>query len=106
MPKRLMAGVLMLNYLYGLGDEKIPIARESNPYFQYFCGGVFFEHKFPFDPSDFVHFRKRIGEEGVSRIFACSVELHGREVPEQAKSVLPDTAVQGSHTAFPTDARM
>jgi hypothetical protein len=25
----------------------------------------FFEHKFPCDPSDFVHFRKRIGEEGV-----------------------------------------
>ncbi|MDR2813087.1 MAG: transposase, partial [Prevotellaceae bacterium] len=47
-----MVGVLMLKHLYNLGDEKIPLAWESNPYFQYFCGGVFFAHKFPCDPSD------------------------------------------------------
>ena len=32
--------------------------------FQYFCGMTFFEHKFPFAPSDFSHFRKRIGTDG------------------------------------------
>ncbi|MDR2763651.1 MAG: transposase [Tannerella sp.] len=76
MPLRLMVGVLILKHLYNPGDEKIPFARESNPYFQYFCGGVFFEHKFPYDPSDFVHFRKRIGEDGISAIFAQSVNPH------------------------------
>ena len=40
--------------------------------------------KFPFDPSDFVHFRKRVGEEGNGKIFAYSVKLHGAEVPKQA----------------------
>jgi IS5 family transposase len=65
--------------LYNLGDEKIPLAWESNPYFQYFCGGVFFAHKLPCDPSDFVHFRKRIGEEGFAKIFSYSVALHGKE---------------------------
>jgi IS5 family transposase len=98
MPLRLMVGVLILKYLYNLGDEKIPFARESNPYFQYFCGGVFFEHKFPCDPSDFVHFRKRIGEDGISKIFAESVKLHGEEIPQQAKFVLSDTTVQGNFT--------
>jgi hypothetical protein len=34
MPSRLMVGVLMLKHLYSLGDEKIPFAWESNPYFQ------------------------------------------------------------------------
>ncbi|MBN2862314.1 MAG: hypothetical protein JXN62_04070, partial [Bacteroidales bacterium] len=24
---------------------------------------IYFQYKYPFDPSDFVHFRKRIGEE-------------------------------------------
>jgi len=55
-PIRLMVGCLMLKHLYNLGDERIPEVWVRDVYFQYFCGGVFFEHKFPFDPSDFVHF--------------------------------------------------
>jgi IS5 family transposase len=82
------------------------LAWESNPYFQYFCGMAFFEHKFPCDPSDFVHFRNRIGEEGMGKIFAYSVKLHGEEVAAQAKFVLSDTTVQGNFTTFPTDAKM
>jgi IS5 family transposase len=67
---------------------------------------VFFEHKFPCDPSDFVHFRKRIGETGFEKIFAYSVHLHGREVVKQSRFVLSDTTVQGNFTAFPTDSKM
>jgi IS5 family transposase len=72
----------------------------------YLCGGVFFAHKLPCDPSDFVHFRKRIGEEGFAKIFLYSVALHGREAVRQAKLVLSDTTVQGNHTTFPTDAKL
>ena len=50
-----------------------------NPYFQYFTGAAFFEHKFPCDPSDFVHFRKRIGESGFQKIFEYSVKMSGEE---------------------------
>lgn len=39
---------------------------------------AFFQFKFPCDPSDFVHFRKRIGEEGVNKIFQYSIRLHGQ----------------------------
>jgi IS5 family transposase len=106
MPVRLMVGVLILKYLYNMGDEKIPEVWVRDVYFQYFCGGVFFEHKFPCDPSDFVHFRKRIGEEGISKIFAYSVHLHGKEVASQAKFVLSDTTVQENYTTFPTDAKL
>jgi len=105
-PIRTMVGCMMLKYLYNLGDEKIPEHWESNVYFQYFTGGVFFEHKFPFDPSDFVHFRKRVGEEGIEKIFSYSIHLHGSDVPKQAKFVLSDTTVQGNNTTFPTDAKM
>ncbi|MDR0711694.1 MAG: hypothetical protein LBF67_05070 [Prevotellaceae bacterium] len=38
---------------------------------------MFFEHKLPCDPSDFVHFRRRIGEAGVEKIVAYSITLHG-----------------------------
>ncbi|MDR0754163.1 MAG: transposase [Prevotellaceae bacterium] len=75
MPVRLMIGCLMLKHMYNLGDEGLPELWIRDVYFQYFCGGVFFEHKFPCDSSDFVHFCECIGEEGFEKIFAYSVEL-------------------------------
>ena len=105
-PIRTMVGCLLLKHLYNLGDERLPEYWLRDVYFQYFCGGVFFEHKFPFDPSDFVHFRKRVGEEGIAKIFAYSVKLHGAEVAKQAKFVLSDTTVQENNTTFPTDAKL
>lgn len=105
-PIRLMVGCLMLKHLYNLGDERIPEAWVMNVYFQYFCGGIFFEHKFPFDPSDFVHFRNRVGEEGIGKIFAYSVQLHGKDVASKSRLVLSDTTVQENNTTFPTDAKL
>jgi IS5 family transposase len=105
-PIRTMVGCLLLKHLYNLGDEKIPEFWVRDVYFQHFCGGVFFEHEFPFDPSSFVHFRKRVGEAGMSKIFAYSVQLHGAEVPKQAKFVLSDTTVQENNTTFPTGAKL
>ena len=105
-PIRVMIGCLMLKQMYNLGDDSLPIRWEMDVYFQYFCGMTFFEHKFPFDPSDFVHFRKRIGIAGFEKIFAYSVQLHGAEVVKQAKFVLSDTTVQENNTTFPTDAKI
>lgn len=57
-PIRLMVGCLLLKHLYDLGDDRLPEYRVRDVSFQYFCGGVFFEHKFPFDPSDLFIFAK------------------------------------------------
>lgn len=105
-PIRLMVGCLLLKQMYNLGDESLPNAWVRDVYFQYFCGGVFFEHTFPFDPSDFVHFRKRIGEAGIGKIFAYSVKLHGKDVSKKSKLSLSDTTVQENNTTFPTDAKL
>jgi IS5 family transposase len=105
-PIRLMVGCLMLKQLYNLGDETLATRWEMDVYFQYFCGMTFFEHKFPFDPSDFCHFRKRVGVLGIEKIFAHSVQLHGSDVAKQAKFVLSDTTVQENNTTFPTDAKL
>jgi len=105
-PIRLMIGCLLLKYLYNIGDERIPEVWVRDVYFQYFCGGIFFSHKFPFDPSDFVHFRNRVGEAGIEKIFAYSVKMHGKEVEKKSKFVLSDTTVQQNNTTFPTDAKM
>lgn len=105
MPIRLMVGIHILKHLYNLGDETVADAWVSNPYFQYFCGETFFQHKFPCDPSDFVHFRNRIGDQGFEKIFAQSVLLHQ---PKDRKSnyELSDTTVQENNITFPTDAKL
>ena len=104
MPTRLMVGCLILKRIYNLGDETLAIAWIMNPYMQYFCGEAYFQHEFPFDPSDFVHFRKRIGEEGIEKIFKHSVDIHGKQA--KGKMLLSDTTVQENNTTFPTDARL
>jgi len=105
-PIRLIVGCLLLKQMYNLGDDSLPGAWVRDVYFQYFCGGVFFEHTFPFDPSDFVHFRKRVGEQGIAKIFAYSVKLHGKDVTRKSKLSLSDTTVQENNTTFPTDAKL
>ena len=104
MPIRLMVASLLLKRLYNLGDETLCEAWCMNPYMQYFCGMAHFEYEFPCDPSDFVHFRKRIGEEGIAKIFAHSVELHGESAKD--KMVLSDTTVQENNTTYPTDSKL
>jgi len=104
MPIRLMIGCLMLKRVYNLGDETLAEAWKMNPYMQYFCGYAHFQHSFPCDPSDLVHFRKRIGEEGISEIFKYSVLLFGNKAKE--KLVLSDTTVQENNTTFPTDSKL
>ena len=51
-------------------------------------------------------FAGRVGAQGIAKIFAYSVKLHGAEVPKQAKFVLSDTTVQENNTTFPTDAKL
>jgi IS5 family transposase len=103
-PIRLMVGCLLLKQLKDLGDETLAKEWVENPYMQYFCGMKCFEHRFPFDPSDFVHFRKRIGEAGFEKIFEYSVRLHG-EGKAEGTWQLSDTTVQENNTTYPTDAK-
>jgi IS5 family transposase len=104
MPIRFMVGCLLLKHIYNLGDETLAKAWVMNPYMQFFCGSANFQHVFPCDPSDFVHFRKRIGEGGVEKIFVHSINLHGPKA--KSEMLLSDTTVQENNTTFPTDAKL
>ena len=104
MPIRFSVGCLLLKRLYDLGDETLAKAWVRDPYMQYFTGEAHFCHRFPCDPSDFAHFRKRIGVEGVETIFAHSVALHGKDA--RTDTVMSDTTVQGNNVTFPTDAKL
>lgn len=104
MPIRFMVGCLLLKPLYNYGDETLAEAWIRDPYMQYFCGEAHFQHQFRCDPSDFVHFRKRIGNQGIQKIFTYSVGMHPQLA--KCKQALSDTTVQENNTTFPTDGKL
>lgn len=103
-PLRRMIGLVLLKYMNNLSDEVVVERWMENPYWQYFTGEVFFQTEKPFDPSEFVHFRKRIGEKGAERLLKLSIDLFGKEAKE--KEVLIDTTVQEKNITFPTDTKL
>jgi IS5 family transposase len=106
-PIRTIVGLLLLKQMYNLGDETVIARYLENPYWQHFCGEVYFQYNLPFDPSDFVHFRKRIGEEGMKKIFKQSIDLFGEDnVRREVKEVRVDTTVQEKNITFPTDRKL
>ena len=103
-PVRLMVSLMLLKQIYNLGDETVIAQWVQNPYWQYFSGEKTFQWKFPVEPSDMVHFRKRIGEEGVKKILEISISIHGKAAME--KEVVVDTTVQEKNITFPTDVKL
>ena len=106
-PIRTIVGLLLLKQMYNLGDETVVQRYLENPYWQHFCGEIYFQYRLPFDPSDFVHFRHRIGAEGMEKIFKQSIDLYGEEViKREVKEVRVDTTVQEKNITFPTDRKL
>lgn len=99
-----MVSLLIVKQLYNLSDESVVERWVDNPYFQFFGGETVFQWEFPCHPTDLVYFRKRIGEQGVKKIFQVSIELHGKKAEE--KEVLVDTTVQEKNITFPTDTKL
>jgi IS5 family transposase len=52
--------LLYLKNAYNLGGKALLETWLENPYWQYFTGGVFFEHKISFDSSNMTNWRKTI----------------------------------------------
>lgn len=103
-PIRLMVGLLVLKQMDNLSDEQVVLNCKRNPYYQAFCGLTEFSNKLPCDSTELVHFRKRIGTEGVDRIFQMSVKLHGKAALEGTVNI--DTTVQEKNITYPTDAKL
>jgi transposase, IS5 family len=106
---RLVVGLHYLKYLYNVSDEVVVASWVENPYWQYFCGGEYFAHEFPCDPTSLVKWRQRVGVEGSEQLLKESLAAAQREAlltPAEIKRVNVDTTVQEKAIAFPTDARL
>ncbi len=104
-PIRLMVSLLILKSIYNLSDEKLVEEHwEMNAYFQYFSGETHQRWGQPCAASDLVYFRKRIGEEGIKKIFKHSIDKHGKDGKDPDVSI--DSTVQEKNITYPTDSKL
>lgn len=104
LPIRLMVSLLILKHLRNLSDESMVEQWAENAYYQYFSGAVFFTPGPPCEASELVHFRNRIGAEGIELILKESIRINGKDGREDKASV--DTTVQEKNISYPTDNKL
>ena len=124
-PIRLMTGLLMLKHLRNVSDEQVVAQFTENAYYQYFCGLDAFSTSAPCASSELVHFRHRIGEEGVELILKESIlvnlviedrkkeeddrkngkDVRGRKSDKEQTAFI-DSTVQEKNVTFPTDSKL
>jgi IS5 family transposase len=109
LPTRLMAGLAILKHTYDLSDEVLCERWVENPYYQFFCGEEFFQHRLVFDRSSLTRWRNRMGEERLQALIQESLSIAVRTEavkPSELSRVIVDTTVQPKNVMFPTDAKL
>src|SRR4051794_1175466 len=109
LPTRLMAGLAILKHTYDLSDEVLCERWVENPYYQFFCGEEFFQHRLVFDRSSLTRWRQRMGEEKLQALLQESLAVASKTEaikPADLNRVIVDTTVQPKNVMFPTDARL
>jgi len=109
LPTRLMAGLAILKHTHNLSDEALCERWVENPYYQYFCGEEFFQHRLLFDRSSLTRWRQRMGEEKLAALLQESLSVAhktGALSTKDLERVAVDTTVQPKAVAHPTDARL
>jgi len=109
LPTRLMAGLAILKHTYDLSDEVLCERWVENPYYQFFCGEEFFQHRLVFDRSSLTRWRQRMGEEKLQALLQESLAVASKTEamkPADLNRVIIDTTVQPKNVMFPTDARL
>ncbi len=99
-----MVALLMLKHLRNLSDESVVEQWMENVYYQYFSGEASYACGVPCEASELVHFRNRIGEEGVELILKESIRVNGDDSNDSHVSI--DTTVQEKNITFPTDDKL
>jgi IS5 family transposase len=64
-PMRLMVGLHYLKERFALSDESVVEGFLENPYWQYFCGWQYFEHRLSVSSSVMTRWRRYIAAKGL-----------------------------------------
>ena len=101
---RLMVSLLMLKHIRNISDESVVEQWFENIYYQYFSGEKSYACGMPCEASELVHFRNRIGDEGIELIFKESIRVTGKDGKQ--KQATTDTTVQEKNITYPTDNKL
>ncbi len=105
---RFMIGVLLLKQIYRLSDEGVWERWVHDPYFQYFTGETYFQHKIPHERSGLSHWRGRLGDK-LELLLAESLRVAhatGALKMKDLERVTVDTTVQPKNVTHPTDTKL
>jgi IS5 family transposase len=106
---QLMVGLTYLKHCYNLSDEQVCERWLENPYWQFFYGLDYLQHRLPIDPSSLTRWRERIGASGMERLLAATIDAAleaGAVKPSSLERVTIGITVQPKAIAFPTDSRL
>ena len=105
---RFMIGLLLLKHMFGLSDEGVCERWVYDPYFQFFTGEAFFQHRFPHERSGLSHWRKRLGDSLDALLTESLRVAHdtGALKPQDVTRITVDTTVQPKNVTHPTDAKL
>lgn len=106
---RLLVGLHILKYTYKLSDEEVCRRWVENPYYQYFCGELYFRHDLKMERSSMTHFRNRVGSESLDKLLQESLGVAysvGALDLKSLEKVAVDTTVQEKSVTYPTDGKL
>lgn len=121
---RVVIGALIIKHMEAKDDQGTIEAIKENPYMQFFLGFDHFSSEPVFDPSLFVHIRKRLGNEDFDRmnqiIIAKALNLNAQkensnfedddkndestsDKPKNKGKLQLDATIADAHIKYPTD---
>ena len=113
---RLALGALIIKERLGVSDEEAVEQIRENPYLQYFLGFHKFHDEAPFDPSMYVHFRKRFSIEQLQQVneLIAKTEKDGKanddEPPSSTRGnkgkLIVDATCAPADIRYPTDVSL
>jgi len=106
---RLMVGLHYLKHAFDESDETVVEKWVENPYWQYFCGYEYMQHKCPIHPTTMTKWRQRVGEERLELLLTETVSLalrSGHVRKSELEHVNIDTTVQEKNITYPTDSKL
>jgi IS5 family transposase len=109
LPTRLMVGLEYLKYTYNLSDEELVFRWLENPYWQYFCGEVYFQTDPPLHYTSLGKWRLRIGPDRLKLLLEETIRIAKEKkyvTDKDLSRVIVDVTVQEKNITFPTDAKL
>jgi IS5 family transposase len=113
---RIVIGSIIIKHMCNLDDRETVAQITENMYMQYFLGYSGFSPEPPFDPSLFVEFRKRLGDEVIAKMNERIIALSEGKDKKQDRGSSDDNGNRGTvimdatacpqDIAYPTDLNL